>query len=596
MRCDGTGKAHGHRRRAAVHLRREGAKLNRTQVFSLRKTPKGYEGRTTLYDGTRLIKLPDTSSPNPSGTDRAGHGRAQPEPKSAGRRSRDGQSARGSQHMQSGPRTQSEQRKQSGPRTQNEQRAQSGRWKASDGSRGGRQKAPNGQRPNKRQQNERQQNEQRRQNGQQLSDRRQTRGEAELRRVLSGSMTETGRLSEGVPTNSAPIDRVYSTDGRSYPTYGQGFSANNQGHSAGGHSRTSGNQGYHTSNQGHPADGRSHPADGRGYPANGRSYPTDGRGYSSPQGGAQRDPRRRSRPPMSEEDKRRLAAAKQAQEQAEREMARQRAERRAEQKRQHTVDRRRRRRAAIKFIASELLRGILRGIPWLFALIGMTVLLAAVAGAIISVDLRLGSSTHPDKVEYLLTDADKREVSKRTTTYNAVFISGSPYLKMSDLASDFDLTVAGDGKSYKLITQSGDIIKLTVSSGAVTLGSYEARLSSPIIARGDEVYIPVELLGDYLTGVSTEYGIDEKKGIGRLTVTREITDYTVSVSDGKQPIYADLGFNYRESPDAASIAEDSLPEAIAAATDPNPPPPENGDGTTGTAGTAGAAGTTSTAG
>lgn len=503
--------------------------------------------------------------------------------------------------MQSGPRTQSEQRKQSGPRTQNEQRAQSGRRKASDGTRGGRQKAPNGQRPNerqqnKRQQNERQQNEQRRQNGQQLSDRRQTRGEAEPRRVLSGSMTETGRLSEGAPTNSAPIDRVYSTDVRSYPTYGQGYSANNQGHSAGGHSRTSGNQGYHTSNQGHPADGRSHPADGRGYPANGRSYPTDGRGYSSPQGGAQRDRRRRNRPPMSEEDKRLLAAAKQAQEQAEREMARQRAERRAERKRQRTVDRRRRRRAAIKFIASELLRGILRGIPWLFALIGMTILLAAVAGAIISLDLRLGSSTHPDKVEYLLTDADKREVSKRTTAYNAVFISGSPYLKMSDLASDFDLTVAGDGKRYKLITQSGDIIKLTVNSGAVTLGSYEARLSSPIIARGDEVYIPVELLGDYLTGVSTEYGIDEKKGIGRLTVTREIADFTVSVSDGKQPIYADLGFSYRESPDAASIAEDSLPEAIAAATDPNPPPPENGDGTTGTAGATGTAGTTSTAG
>ena len=130
----------------------------------------------------------------------------------------------------------------------------------------------------------------------------------------------------------------------------------------------------------------------------------------------------------------------------------------------------------------------------------------------------------------------------------------------------------------------------------MTLGSYEARLSSPIIARGDEVYIPVELLGDYLTGVSTEYGIDEKKGIGRLTVTREIADFTVSVSDGKQPIYADLGFSYRESPDAASIAEDSLPEAIAAATDPKPPPPENGDGTTGTAGATGTAGTTSTAG
>lgn len=140
------------------------------------------------------------------------------------------------------------------------------------------------------------------------------------------------------------------------------------------------------------------------------------------------------------------------------------------------MTRKRRRRAALRFIVSELVRGILRGIPWLFALVGMTVLLGAVSGGIIFVDLHLGSSTHPETVEYLLTDPDDNKVSAREVAYNGAFFSGTPYIKMSDLASDFDLTVAGDGKRYKLITQGGNIIKLTIGSSVLVLGGDEIRL------------------------------------------------------------------------------------------------------------------------
>ena len=119
-----------------VHLRREGAKLNRTQVFNLRKTPKGYEGRTTLYDGTRIIKLPESTPNHASETERSaghtrGHGKQQP-----------------SLPAQSGTQPQ---------RTNSESRT--------------------------------------RQN-----DPRHSAAPTEPRRVLSGAMTETGRLSEGAPT------------------------------------------------------------------------------------------------------------------------------------------------------------------------------------------------------------------------------------------------------------------------------------------------------------------------------------------------------------------------------------------------------------
>lgn len=566
-----------------VHLRREGAKLNRTQVFNLRKTPKGYEGRTTLYDGTRIIKLPESTPNHASETERSvghtrGHGKQQP-----------------SQPAQSGTQPQ---RTNSGSRT--------------------------------------------RQN-----DPRHSAAPTEPRRVLSGAMTETGRLSEGAPTGINGIHGAAGAGGereRYKEATGRQDGRQTMGHSDGRmperradgsteksekkkkkNKKKKNRQAARSTQQSRenrqsspvqqrrpaPQDGRAerlpkpdHPyqanapreyAPGRadmsgttGYGASERSA----RGYGIPNnaaygqnngmhGGAQPSgaQRRRKRPPMSEEDRRRLEAAEQARRQAEQEMERQCAERRAEQRRKRAIDRKRRRRAALRFIVSELVRGILRGIPWLFALVGMTVLLGAVSGGIIFVDLHLGSSTHPETVEYLLTDPDDNKVSAREVAYNGAFFSGTPYIKMSDLASDFDLTVAGDGKRYKLITQDGNIIKLTIGSSVLVLGGDEIRLSAPIFERGGEIYIPIELLDDYLTGVSANYAVDEKKKIGRITITREIEDYTVSVAEGKQPVYAGLGFIYNISPDASNIAEDSLPEAIAAATDPNPPPAENGNAT-----------------
>lgn len=564
-----------------VNLRREGAKLNRTQVFNLRKTPKGYEGRTTLYDGTRIIKLPESTPNHASETERSvghtrGHGKQQP-----------------SQPAQRGTQPQ---------RTNSESRT--------------------------------------RQN-----DPRHSAAPTEPRRVLSGAMTETGRLSEGAPTGINGIHGAAGAGGERYrEATGRQDGRQTMGHSDGRmpERRTDGSteksekkkkknkkkknrQTARSTQQSRenrqsspvqqrrpaPPDGRAErlPTSDRPYQANApREYApghTDmsgttgygasersARGYGVPNnaaygqnngmhGGAQPSgaQRRRKRPPMSEEDRRRLEAAEQARRQAEQEMERQRAERRAEQRRKRAIDRKRRRRAALRFIVSELVRGILRGIPWLFALVGMTVLLGAVSGGIIFVDLHLGSSTHPETVEYLLTDPDDNKVSAREVAYNGAFFSGTPYIKMSDLASDFDLTVAGDGKRYKLITQDGNIIKLTIGSSVLVLGGDEIRLSAPIFERGGEIYIPIELLDDYLTGVSADYTVDEKKKIGRITITREIEDYTVSVAEGKQPVYAGLGFIYNISPDASNIAEDSLPEAIAAATDPNPPPAENGNAT-----------------
>ena len=135
-----------------VHLRREGAKLNRTQVFNLRKTPKGYEGRTTLYDGTRIIKLPESTPNHASETERGvghtrGHGKQQP-----------------SRPAQSGTQPQ---------RTNSESRT--------------------------------------RQN-----DPRHSTAPTEPRRVLSGAMTETGRLSEGAPTGINGIHGAAGAGGERY--------------------------------------------------------------------------------------------------------------------------------------------------------------------------------------------------------------------------------------------------------------------------------------------------------------------------------------------------------------------------------------------
>lgn len=589
-----------------VHLRREGAKLNRTQVFNLRKTPKGYEGRTTLYDGTRIIKLPESTPNHASETERSvghtrGHGKQQPsrpaqrgtQPQRTNSESRTRQndprhSAAPTEprRVLSGAMTETGRLSEGAPTGINGIHGAAGaggeRYREATGRQDGRQTMghSDGRMPERRTDGSTEKSEKKKKKNKKKKNRQAERSTQQSRENRQSSPVQQRRPApqDGRAEHLPKPDRPYQANApREYApgradmsgTTGYGASersargyvtSNYSAHGSAAHGY--GTQGYGTSNYGVPNNA----AYGQNNGMHGGDQPS----------GAQR---RRKRPPMSEEDRRRLEAAEQARRQAEQEMERQRAERRAEQRRKRAIDRKRRRRAALRFIVSELVRGILRGIPWLFALVGMTVLLGAVSGGIIFVDLHLGSSTHPETVEYLLTDPDENKVSAREVAYNGAFFSGTPYIKMSDLASDFDLTVAGDGKRYKLITQDGNIIKLTIGSSVLVLGGDEIRLSVPIFERGGEIYIPIELLDDYLTGVSADYTVDEKKKIGRITITREIEDYTVSVAEGKQPVYAGLGFIYNISPDASNIAEDSLPEAIAAATDPNPPPAENGNAT-----------------
>lgn len=589
-----------------VHLRREGAKLNRTQVFNLRKTPKGYEGRTTLYDGTRIIKLPESTPNHASETERSvghtrGHGKQQPsrpaqrgtQPQRTNSESRTRQndprhSAAPTEprRVLSGAMTETGRLSEGAPTGINGIHGAAGaggeRYREATGRQDGRQTMghSDGRMPERRTDGSTEKSEKKKKKNKKKKNRQAERSTQQSRENRQSSPVQQRRPApqDGRAEHLPKPDRPYQANaprehapGRADMSGTTGYGAsersargyvtsNYSAHGSAAHGY--GTQGYGTSNYGVPNNA----AHGQNNGMHGGDQPS----------GAQR---RRKRPPMSEEDRRRLEAAEQARRQVEQEMERQRAERRAEQRRKRAIDRKRRRRAALRFIVSELVRGILRGIPWLFALVGMTVLLGAVSGGIIFVDLHLGSSTHPETVEYLLTDPDDNKVSAREVAYNGAFFSGTPYIKMSDLASDFDLTVAGDGKRYKLITQDGNIIKLTIGSSVLVLGGDEIRLSAPIFERGGEIYIPIELLDDYLTGVSADYAVDEKKKIGRITITREIEDYTVSVAEGKQPVYAGLGFIYNISPDASNIAEDSLPEAIAAATDPNPPPAENGNAT-----------------
>lgn len=609
-----------------VHLRREGAKLNRTQVFNLRKTPKGYEGRTTLYDGTRIIKLPESTPNHASETERSvghtrGHGKQQPS-QPAQRGTQPQRTNSESRTRQNDPRHSAAptepRRVLSGAMTETGRLSEGAptgisgihgaagasgeRYREATGRQDGRQTMghSDGRMPERRTDGSTEKSEKKKKKNKKKKNRQAARSTQQSRENRQSSPVQQRRPApqDGRAEHLPKPDRPYQANApREYAPgradmsgttgYGasersaRGYGVPNYGaHGSAAHGY--GTQGYDTSNysaHGSAAHGygtQGYGTSNYGVPNNAAYGQNNGMHGGAQPSGAQR---RRKRPPMSEEDRRRLEAAEQARRQAEQEMERQRAERRAEQRRKRAIDRKRRRRAALRFIVSELVRGILRGIPWLFALVGMTVLLGAVSGGIIFVDLHLGSSTHPETVEYLLTDPDDNKVSAREMAYNGAFFSGTPYIKMSDLASDFDLTVAGDGKRYKLITQDGNIIKLTIGSSVLVLGGDEIRLSAPIFERGGEIYIPIELLDDYLTGVSADYTVDEKKKIGRITITREIEDYTVSVAEGKQPVYAGLGFIYNISPDASNIAEDSLPEAIAAATDPNPPPAENGNAT-----------------
>lgn len=277
------------------------------------------------------------------------------------------------------------------------------------------------------------------------------------------------------------------------------------------------------------------------------------------------------KPKMTAEERRMITAAEEARKKAESQLKLEEAERKKANNKRRRAEMRKRRKASVKELRAELFSMLLDSIPLFIMFLITTVLIGGIAVLSFTVALRVNFSVGPDTVIYQIGEDKERGTETLRLSANKYIRDGVLYMSMDDFAERFEFTTVGTPDELKYISRVSDnIMKVKIGSSFVTVNDIPLRLSDPVIRDGKEVLVPYDFFASYVSGFSISYDGEKAK----IKLLRDIADYTVSVGEGKLPVYANIGFipsGYTETP---NIIENSLPASVYAATDPNPPPPE----------------------
>lgn len=120
-------------------------------------------------------------------------------------------------------------------------------------------------------------------------------------------------------------------------------------------------------------------------------------------------------------------------------------------------------------------------------------------------------STKPSEQALSLTvvydDDDETKYSQES-----VFINGALYIPYAELDKIGDFIITGDSSSITIISgTSDDYCTLYDGSLFMYVGNVPFRLTSPVIFGDSDYYIPIEIVENYMLGMTVEY--DMKKSV-----------------------------------------------------------------------------------
>ena len=140
-------------------------------------------------------------------------------------------------------------------------------------------------------------------------------------------------------------------------------------------------------------------------------------------------------------------------------------------------------------------------------------LMLALAGVLY---VKTGVSLNFGKIELLLEEG-KTKKTVSISVENGYDANGQPMVDMSALASWLGFHTISDGTNVYYILSNGARIVLEQESRVAHLGGSLVMLSAPVRFAGERVYVPLELITDYTTGLGVSYSEKEK----RLTLSRQ---------------------------------------------------------------------------
>lgn len=162
--------------------------------------------------------------------------------------------------------------------------------------------------------------------------------------------------------------------------------------------------------------------------------------------------------------------------------------------------------------------------------------------------VRTGISLNFGKTEMRLEEG-KTKKTVSSSVANSYDANGQPMVDISALASWLDFQTISDGINVYYTLPGGARIVLEKESRVAYLSGSMVMLSAPVRFVGERVYVPLELITDYTTGLGVSYSEKEK----RLTLSRQKDE---EKSNTTVTVYKDLVLT------AAAIEAAPLPSWI----------------------------------
>ncbi|MBQ8248764.1 MAG: D-alanyl-D-alanine carboxypeptidase family protein [Clostridia bacterium] len=163
-------------------------------------------------------------------------------------------------------------------------------------------------------------------------------------------------------------------------------------------------------------------------------------------------------------------------------------------------------------------------------------LMAAIVGGIFMLVLTSAPEDKSSSYSYSIGDNEYSLPSSQAVR------DGEIYVSFTDVAAMCDLAITGSNEDMKYVIKGdeAETIRFVTDSRVVYVNGVETRLSANCYFKDKELYVPVEFVSAYVSGINVE--VDE--GSHTVKIERIVTNLGENgkLPKGEDPIYAELSF------------------------------------------------------
>jgi len=177
--------------------------------------------------------------------------------------------------------------------------------------------------------------------------------------------------------------------------------------------------------------------------------------------------------------------------------------------------------------------------------------------------LSLLTGNSPDRSPFTLVitqsiaPLDYVPITERVS-YDRTVINGRPYINFSRIAGLYDYITTGDEDVVSFLSDVNAEQKVSfhISSGYFEINGVPGRMAYSVYRIDDEIYVPIDFISDYMTGMTVEYLPDSRT----VKLTRE--------NDSKLDSFIKPQFSLHTDAPNTNVAEGSLDDDTLLMTDP----------------------------